>query len=53
MQAQCLYQPGEIPLGDADFRERYVETTTTFIQSHLDFLTTEEVQADPPFRRMT
>jgi len=53
MQAQCLYQPGEIPVGDADFRERYVETTATFIQSHLDFLTTEEVQTDPPFKRTT
>jgi predicted TIM-barrel fold metal-dependent hydrolase len=53
MQAQCLYQPGEIPLGDADFRERYVETTATFIQSHLDFLMAEEVQTDPPFKRTT
>lgn len=53
MQAQCLYQPGEIPLGDADFRERYVETTVTFIQSHFDFLMTEEVQTDPPFKRTT
>ena len=53
MQAQYLCQPGEIPLGDADFRERYVETTATFIQSHLDFLMTEEVQTDPPFKRTT
>ena len=53
MQAQCLYQPGEVPLGDADPRPRYVQTTATFIQSHLDFLTTDEVQTDPPFKRTT
>ena len=53
MQAQCLYQPGEVPLGDADFREKYVETTVRFIQSHVDFLMTAEVQTDPPFKRTT
>jgi predicted TIM-barrel fold metal-dependent hydrolase len=53
VQAQCLYQPGEVPLGDADATRRYIETTVTFIQSHLDFLMTEKVQTDPPFRRST
>jgi len=51
MQAQCLYQPGEVPLGDADFRERYAETTAGFIRSHVEFLMAEEVQSEPPFRR--
>ena len=51
MQAQCLYQPGEIPLGDADPQERYVETTVAFVHSHLDFLTTSRVQINPPFKR--
>lgn len=51
MQAQCLYQPGEIPLGGANPHERYVETTVTFMRSHLDFLLTDAVQHDPPFKR--
>jgi predicted TIM-barrel fold metal-dependent hydrolase len=51
IQAQCLYQPGEIPLKDADPRQKYVETTAEFFLSHLDFLTTGKVQADPPFKR--
>ncbi len=50
-QAQCLYQPGEIPIGHADPRERYVETTVEFVRSHLDFLTTDRMQTDPPFKR--
>ncbi len=53
VQAQCLYQPGEIPLGDENCRERYVETTVSFMQSHLDFLMTDTVQSDPPFKRTT
>ena len=53
VQAQCLYQPGEIPLGDADPHEKYVETTVGFIQSHIDFLTTRRTQRDPPFKRTT
>ena len=51
MQAQCLYQPGEIPLDGADPREKYVETTITFLRSHFDFLTTGRVQRNPPFKR--
>lgn len=51
IQAQCLYQPGEIPLGDADPQARYVDTTTEFFLSHLDFLTTGRVQSSPPFKR--
>jgi predicted TIM-barrel fold metal-dependent hydrolase len=51
IQAQCLYQPGEIPLGDADPKDRYVETTAAFFASHLDFLTTDQVQVNPPFKR--
>lgn len=51
MQAQCLHQPGQTPLAGADPRERYVETSVAFVQSHLDFLMTDRVQADPPFRR--
>ncbi len=51
VQAQCLRQPGEIPLGGADPLERYVETTRSFVRSHINFLTTDGVQANPPFRR--
>ena len=51
IQAQCLYQPGEIPLGDADPEDTYVQTTAEFFFSHLDFLTTGNVQVDPPFKR--
>jgi predicted TIM-barrel fold metal-dependent hydrolase len=51
IQAQCLYQPGEIPLKGADPRTKYVETTAEFFFSHLDFLTTGKVQVDPPFKR--
>ncbi len=51
VQAQCLHQPGEIPLGDADPVERYIETTENFVRSHIDFLTTDKVQINPPFQR--
>ena len=51
MQAQSLYQPGEIPLGDADPEARYVETSVQFFRSHLDFLITGGVQSNPPFKR--
>ena len=53
IQAQSLYQPFEIPIGDADPKEKYVETTIEFIQSHLDFLLTDKVQKNPPFKRTT
>ena len=53
VQAQCLYQPGEIPLGGADPRERYVESTVEFVQSHLAFLLTDAIQHNPPFKRTT
>jgi predicted TIM-barrel fold metal-dependent hydrolase len=51
VQAQCLRQPGEVPLEDADPLDRYIETTMNFVQSHIDFLTTDRVQIDPPFTR--
>lgn len=51
LQAQCLYQPYEIPLGDADPRERYVDTSVEFVNSHLKFLQTDHVQQKPPFKR--
>ena len=53
MQAQCLFQPGEIPIGSADPHERYVETTVAFFRSHTDFLLTDAVQHNPPFKRST
>ncbi len=53
MQAQCLYQPGEIPLGGADPKARYIETTAEFFQSHLIFITTDRKQDNPPFKRTT
>ena len=51
IQAQCLYQPGEFPLGDADPEKKYIETSVAFFQSHLDFLTKEKIQTDSPFKR--
>jgi predicted TIM-barrel fold metal-dependent hydrolase len=51
VQAQCLFQPGEAPLEDPDFRRSYVESTVRFIASHFRFLLTEEVQDNPPFKR--
>jgi predicted TIM-barrel fold metal-dependent hydrolase len=53
MQAQCLYQPFEIPLNGADPREKYIDTTVEFAQSHLDFLRTSKIQKNPPFKRTT
>jgi len=50
-QAQILLQPGEIPLAGADPARRYVQTTVDFYQSHLDFLQTDGIQQNPPFRR--
>lgn len=51
VQAQCLYQPYEIPLEGADPREKYVETSVEFLRSNLDFLLTETLQTKPPFKR--
>lgn len=51
MQAQCMYQPGEIPLGNDEPEKKYVETTVEFFQSHMDFLMSGRVQTDPPFKR--
>jgi len=51
VQAQCLLQPYEIPLEGADPRERYVETSVEFLRSNLDFLLTDTIQTDPPFKR--
>ena len=51
MQAQCLYQPGEIALGDADAEARYIETSTAFFLAHMDFMRTARMQANPPFKR--
>ncbi|HEY3380244.1 MAG TPA: amidohydrolase family protein [Vicinamibacterales bacterium] len=53
MQAQCLFQPGEVPLGPDDPRDRYVATTAAFLESHFDFLLTDSVQHEPPFKRRT
>jgi predicted TIM-barrel fold metal-dependent hydrolase len=50
-QAQGLFQPGEIPIGNADPNDRYIESTIAFLQSHLDFLTTDRIQENPPFKR--
>jgi predicted TIM-barrel fold metal-dependent hydrolase len=51
VQAQSLYQPGEIPLQGASPEEKYVDTTVEFVNSHLDFLLTAKVQNNPPFKR--
>ncbi len=50
-QAQSLFQPGEIPLAGADPEDAYVDSTVAFVESHIQFLATDEVQVDPPFRR--
>lgn len=50
-QAQSLFQPGEFPLGGEDPEDRYVASTVGFVDSHLRFLATDDVQVDPPFRR--
>jgi predicted TIM-barrel fold metal-dependent hydrolase len=52
MQAQCLYQPFEIPLREADCLQRYVETTVDFIQFHYQFLKSDELFDHPPFKRI-
>jgi len=51
VQAQCLYQPYEIPLEGIDPKVKYIETSVEFVQSHLDFLMTDKVQTNPPFKR--
>ncbi len=51
IQAQCLHQPGVYPLGEVDPVSKYIETTVEFFESHIDFLTTNEVQSNPPFKR--
>ncbi len=51
IQAQCLYQPGEIPPVEGDPKKKYVETTVEFFRSHIDFLTTDKLQTKPPFQR--
>jgi hypothetical protein len=50
-QAQILSQPGEIPLDGADARERYIETTTAFNISNIEFITSSKIQTSPPFKR--
>jgi len=51
MQAQCLYQPYEFPLEGMDAHDKYVDTTVDFLHSNLDFLLTDAVQTQPPFKR--
>lgn len=51
MQAQCLYQPWEIPLNGADCRNRYVETTAQFVSFHYEFLKSDQIFENPPFKR--
>jgi predicted TIM-barrel fold metal-dependent hydrolase len=52
MQAQCLYQPGEIPLEEGETPEgKYISTSVEFLKSHIDFLTTDKLQSNPPFKR--
>ena len=51
IQAQSLCQPYEIPLGAVDPKVKYIETSVEFVQSHLNFLMTDKVQTNPPFKR--
>jgi predicted TIM-barrel fold metal-dependent hydrolase len=50
-QAQILYQPGEIPLNGDDPLERYIETSSDFIRSNIEFVTSSKIQTAPPFKR--
>lgn len=51
MQAQGLFQPYEIPLEGANPREKYVTTSVEFLRSNVDFLFTDTLQTNPPFKR--
>jgi len=51
IQAQCLYQPGQIAIGDTDPKDKYIETSVEFAKSNIDFLTTDKIQVNPPFNR--
>jgi len=52
MQAQSLYQPYEVPIPAGMTPEtRYIETSVALVQSQLDFLRTNRVQLNPPFKR--
>jgi predicted TIM-barrel fold metal-dependent hydrolase len=51
MQAQALFQPGEVPLNGANREERYIETTVAFFESYLRFLRTGDLQVSAPFKR--
>lgn len=51
LQAQILYQPGEFPLEGEDPHEKYVRTSVDFMRSHVEFMTSANVQENAPFRR--
>ena len=51
MQAQGLFQPYEISLEGANPREKYVATSVEFLRSNVDFLLTDTLQTNPPFKR--
>ena len=51
VQAQCLYQPGELPLAGEAPETKYVRTSVEFLRSHIEFLNTDRKQTNPPFKR--
>jgi predicted TIM-barrel fold metal-dependent hydrolase len=52
MQAQCLFQPFELPLKEGMTAEQsYLESSVEFFNYHIEFLTTDHVIVDPPSRR--
>ncbi|MDD5697473.1 MAG: amidohydrolase family protein [Victivallaceae bacterium] len=51
VQAQSLYQPGEVALNGADPEASYIETSVDFFASHIRFLSGNGVQEHPPFNR--
>ncbi len=51
IQAQCLFQPGEIRLRGKSPEVSYADTSVRFFESHMKFLLGRDVQRDPPFRR--
>ena len=51
IQSQSFQRPGEADTGDLAPEEAYVRTSAAYVDSHLTFLISEDVQERAPFRR--
>ena len=51
IQSQSFQHPGEADTGDLAPEEAYVRTSAAYVDSHLKFLISEDVQERAPFRR--